>query len=179
MVNEINDYVMSKMPGDSVEYLSSDSISKTESVDSEMAELFSVEFLNTINCSRLPNHRILLKVGCMIMLLRNIDQASELCNGTRLIVTNMGKHIIEARMISGMNVGQKVFIPRMTMSPSDETKFPLSFDRRQFPISVYFEMTKKSGTVSPSLMSVSTYLLMYSATDNCMFLSLELQVERD
>ena len=95
-----------------------------------MAELFSIEFLNTINCSGLPNRRIVPKVGCMIMLLRNIDQASELYNGTRLIVTNMGKHIIEARMISRMNAGQKVFIPRMTTSPSDETKFHLSSDRR-------------------------------------------------
>ena len=59
MVNEINDYVMFKMPGDSVEYLSVGSISKTESLDSELAELFSVEFLNTINCSGLPNHKII------------------------------------------------------------------------------------------------------------------------
>lgn len=132
-------------------------ISKTESVDSEMVELFSAEFLNIINCSRLPNNRIVLKVGCMIMLLKNIDQASELCNGTRLIVTNLGKHIIEARMISGMNAGQKVFIPRMTMSPSDETKFPLSFDRRQFPISACFAMTinKSQGQ---SLSHVGLYL---------------------
>ena len=108
MVNEINDYVMSQMPGDSVEYLSADNISKTKSIDSEMTDLFTVEFLNTIKCSGLPNHRIVLKVGCMIMLLRNIDHASELCNGTRLIATNMGKHIIEARMISRKNVGRKV-----------------------------------------------------------------------
>ena len=39
MVNEINDYVMSQMPGDSMEYLSCDSISKTESVDSEILRM--------------------------------------------------------------------------------------------------------------------------------------------
>ena len=66
------------------------------------------------------------------------------------------------------------------MSPSDETKFPLSFDRRQFPISVCFAMTiNKSQGQSLSLMSVSTCLLLYSATDNCMLLSLELQVQRE
>ena len=88
------------MPGDFVEYLSADSISKTESMDSEIAELFTVEFLNAIKCSRVPNHRIVLKVGCMVMLLRNIVQAFELCNGTRLIVTDLGSISSRRMMMS-------------------------------------------------------------------------------
>ncbi|KAM0046532.1 putative DNA helicase Pif1 [Helianthus debilis subsp. tardiflorus] len=34
--------------------------------------------------SGLPNHRLVLKVGVPVMLLRNIDQQNGLCNGTRL-----------------------------------------------------------------------------------------------
>ena len=79
-------------------------------------------------------------------------------------------------MLSGFNAGRKVFIPRMTMSPSDETKFPLSFDRRQFPTPVCFAM-KINKSQGQSLSHVGLYL--YSATTNCMFLSQELQVERD
>ena len=82
------------MPGDYVEYLSVDSISKTESVDIELVELLLVEYLNVINCSGLPNHRIVLEFGCMLILLRNIDQGTELCNGTRLVVTNLGNRVI-------------------------------------------------------------------------------------
>ena len=77
----------------------------------------------------------------MVMLLRNIDQANELCNGTRLIVTTLGKHFIEAETISGMNPDTKVFRPRMLLSPSDNTKFPVPFERRQFPLSVCYAMT--------------------------------------
>ncbi|KAL8514774.1 hypothetical protein ACS0TY_013743 [Phlomoides rotata] len=49
------------------------------------------------------------------MLLRNIDQKSRLCNRTKLIVTKLGNRILEAEIISGRNIGSKVFIPRMTL----------------------------------------------------------------
>ncbi|XP_057248138.1 uncharacterized protein LOC130590152 [Beta vulgaris subsp. vulgaris] len=93
-------------------------------------EIYSTEFLNTIKCSGLPNHSIRLKVGAPVMLLRNIDQTSGLCNGTRLVVNHLGNRVIEATVISGSNVGAKVFIPRMTLTPSDSTKFPIRFQRQ-------------------------------------------------
>ena len=41
------------------------------------------EFLNTLT----PNPHVLkLKIGCPVILLRNIDPANGLCNGTRLII---------------------------------------------------------------------------------------------
>ena len=52
------------------------------------------------------------------MLLRNLDQTQGLCNGTRLIVTMLAKHVISAEIISGKNVGHNVYIMRMSMSPS-------------------------------------------------------------
>lgn len=52
------------------------------------------------------------------MLLRNLDQSEGLCNGTRLIVTQLANHVLEAKIISGKNIGNKVYIPRMSMSPS-------------------------------------------------------------
>ena len=52
------------------------------------------------------------------MLLRNLDQTQGLCNDTRLIVTKLAKHVIAADIISGKNIGQNVYIPRMSMSPS-------------------------------------------------------------
>ncbi|RDX79079.1 hypothetical protein CR513_40539, partial [Mucuna pruriens] len=42
-----------------------------------------------------------------IMLLRNINQPVGLCNDTKLIVTQMGGHVLEAKVISGSNIGQK------------------------------------------------------------------------
>lgn len=61
----------------------------------------TAEFFNTITTSRLSNHVLKLKVGVPIMLLRNLDQSVGLCNGTRMIVTKLGKYVIEAKVISG------------------------------------------------------------------------------
>ncbi|XP_022019928.1 ATP-dependent DNA helicase PIF1-like [Helianthus annuus] len=99
---------------------------------------------------------LVLKVGVHVMLLRNIDQQKGLCNGTRLKITFLGKRVIEAEVISGGNIGTRVFIPRLNMIPSDK-KIPFKFQRRQFPLSVCFAMTinKSQGQ---SLSKVGLYL---------------------
>ena len=75
-----------------------------------------------------------------IMLLRNLDQAEGLCNRTRLIVTRLANHVIEAKIITGKNIGNKVYIPRMSLSPL-HSPWPFKLVRRQFPIVVSFAMT--------------------------------------
>ena len=79
-------------------------------------------------------------MGAPVMLLRNIDQNLGLCNETRLIITKMGTYVLEAKILSGINAEQKVFIPRLSLTPSDN-KIPINFQRRQFPLSLSFAMT--------------------------------------
>ncbi|XP_050280553.1 uncharacterized protein LOC126721546 [Quercus robur] len=101
------------------EYLSSDSICKASSNVPDQDLLYTVEFLNTLRFPRLPNHKLTLKIGSPIMLLRNLNQNECLCNGTRLIITRLATWVIEAEIITGTNIGKRVFIPRITLSPSD------------------------------------------------------------
>ncbi|KAI9117189.1 hypothetical protein K1719_011355 [Acacia pycnantha] len=98
------------------------------------------EYLNAIKCSGIPHHKLILKVGVPIMLLRNIDQAAELCNGTRLQIKQLGKNVIEAKALNGTNIGEDILIYRMDMNPS-EAKLPFTMTRRQFPIIISFAMT--------------------------------------
>ncbi|XP_057740269.1 uncharacterized protein LOC130957430 [Arachis stenosperma] len=111
-------------------------------------DLYSPELLNSINCSILPPHKLILKVGVLMMLLRNIDQFSGLFNGTRLQVRKLGNHVIECEVLTGNNVGHVVLIPRMNMVPTTET-IPIKFQRRQFPIIVSFVMkiNKSQGRI--------------------------------
>ena len=74
------------------------------------------------------------------MLLRNIDQANGLCNGTRLQVIHLGKNVIAAKVITGTNIGDNILILIMNLTASD-SGLPLKFQRRQFPISLCFAMT--------------------------------------
>ena len=117
VVDQINQYVLKLIPGDEKEYLNYDKVDVDHNCEVSTT-ILSSEFLNTLGTYGLPNHKILLKVGVPIMLLRNINRAERLCNGTRLIITRLADHVIEGKCISGSNVGSKVYIARMSLSPS-------------------------------------------------------------
>ncbi|KAK7275882.1 hypothetical protein RIF29_17008 [Crotalaria pallida] len=155
-VEQINDLILSLIPGEEKEYLSSDTPCISDMDDDIHVEWFTTEFLNDIKISGLSNHKLVLKVGVPVMLLRNIDQANGICNGTRLIVTYLGKNVIGATVVTGRSSGTKVLIPRMSLIPTDSS-LPLKFERRQFPLVLCFAMTinKSQGQ---SLSHVGLYL---------------------
>ncbi|KAK2363418.1 ATP-dependent DNA helicase PIF1 [Trifolium repens] len=156
VVDEINMYILSLIPGESKEYYSCDSIDRSDVNDCEIFETLTPEFLNSLRTSGLPNHKITLKIGTPIMLMRNLDQSEGLCNGTRLIVTRLANHVIEAKIISGKGIGNIQYIPKMKMSPS-QAPWPFKLNRIQFPIIVSYAMTinKSQGQ---SLDNVGLYL---------------------
>ncbi|ONM00077.1 hypothetical protein ZEAMMB73_Zm00001d030046 [Zea mays] len=59
------------------------------------------EFLNTLTPNGLPPHVLKLKIGCPVILLRNIDPANGLCNGTRLVVRGFQRNSIDAEIVLG------------------------------------------------------------------------------
>ncbi|KAL7596801.1 hypothetical protein Lser_V15G30668 [Lactuca serriola] len=85
VVQEINDRLLNKFLGDEGEYFSSDNICEFEFVHDQFdSNLYSPDVLNGLKVSGLPNHKLVLKIGVPVMLLRNIDQKNGLCNDTRL-----------------------------------------------------------------------------------------------
>jgi ATP-dependent DNA helicase PIF1 len=155
-VEKVNDYIMSLLPGDEQEYLSCDTICKCDEDVGIDKRWITTEFLNDIKCSGLPNHILHFKIGVPVMLLRNIDISSGLCNGTRLIVTELGKNFIGATIVNGPHNGEIAFIPRMNLIPS-EANVSIVFQRRQFPLTICFAMTinKSQGQ---TLSKVGLYL---------------------
>ncbi|XP_013601568.1 PREDICTED: uncharacterized protein LOC106309027 [Brassica oleracea var. oleracea] len=158
VVEEVNNHIMDLLPGESKEYYSSDRICRSDTTTIRDNNV-SVEFLNSIKCSGLPNHVLKLKIGVPVMLLWNIDQNNGLCNGIRLQITKMGEHVLAARVITQIESGGSdnvVYIARTLLTPTD-VKFPFQFQRRQFPISPCFGMAinKSQGQ---SLSHVGIYL---------------------
>ncbi|XP_057426451.1 uncharacterized protein LOC130719870 [Lotus japonicus] len=74
------------------------------------------------------------------MLMRNIDVARGLCNGTRLIVDKLRPNLIYGKVMNGTNAGEMAYIPRMSITPSD-SGLHVKIQRRQFPVCVCFAMT--------------------------------------
>jgi len=111
MVDQINDYMLDLMPGEEKTYFSYDSPLTQNGNCDIVDDVHTSKFLNTINASGLPHHKIRLKIGVPIMLLRNIDLKLGLCNGTRLIITRMEKFILEGKVIFGSNIDEKFSYP--------------------------------------------------------------------
>ncbi|KAL4573439.1 hypothetical protein LXL04_020245 [Taraxacum kok-saghyz] len=139
-VDNINLHILTKMSGDMHEMLSSDNIcTSTENLE-EMQILYPTEFLNSLRFSGVPNHVVHLKIGAPIILLRNLNLQMGLCNGTRLVITQIGRRVIEAVIITGTHVGDTVIIGRVDMTPTDSC-WPFTLKRRQFLVKVCFAMT--------------------------------------
>ncbi|XP_028123456.1 uncharacterized protein LOC114320572 [Camellia sinensis] len=89
-VNAINTAALNIFPGNTYTYLAADKMSEDDEIDHPPGLLaFKVE----------------LKVGCPIMLLRNIAPKDGLCNGTRLMVSRCNTRIIEAQILTGEKCG--------------------------------------------------------------------------
>ena len=128
------------IPGEEKEHCSADSVDKSDELLSPAFGVLTTEFVNSLKTSGIPNHKLRIKVGTPIILLRNLDQADGLCNRTRLIVTRLGSSVVEVEIITGPNIGHRTYIPRMNLSPSD-SPWPFKLIRRQFPFMVSFAMT--------------------------------------
>lgn len=108
--------------------------------EGQHSALYPPEWLHTLQPSGMPPHRLRLKVGTPIMLLRNLNAAMGLANGTRLVVQRLSPNCIQASIATGQQQGTSIIIPRLRIQPSD-SRLPFTLSRRQFPIRTAFAMT--------------------------------------
>nr|GFA69144.1 hypothetical protein [Tanacetum cinerariifolium] len=88
-----------------------------------------------------------------LILLRNLDLANGLCNGTRLICKRFDPNVINAEIVIGQHAGVRVLLPRIPLAPSEEDMFPFKLKRTQFPVRLSFVMTinKAQGQTIPNV----------------------------
>ena len=134
-VDEINNLISESFPGKPFVLTSSDDVFNPDDL-----QRYNTEYLNTLNPSGLPVHRLFLKYGMPLMLMRNLNPKMGLCNGTRLIFEKMHKNLMECRIVGGEFCNRRVLIPRIALKPKDK-EFPFEWSRRQFPVRPAFSMT--------------------------------------
>ena len=122
----------------------------------EFNQEFQSEFINTLNLPGMPPHKLVLKKGMPVMLLRNLDPKNGHCNGVKYVIQNMQDHVIQVMSISGSSPGSKLFIPRITLI-STSGSLPFTMRRKQFPIKPAFAMTANKAQ-GQTLAKVGIYL---------------------
>ena len=101
---------------------------------------YPVEFLNSLTPCEMPPHRLRLKVGAIVMILRNLNLHEGLCNGTRLLIYSLHDNCIDAEVLTGKAKHTRVLIPRLQLAPSD-TDMPFVLSRCQYPLRLSYSMT--------------------------------------
>ena len=139
-VDDLNQEVLDSMPGNSLHIVSMDEAETDDNND----EIFQItpEYLQTINPNNFPPARLSLKVGCIVMLLRNLNPKAGLCNGTRLIIKEIGSYVLRVLVLKDDSDGieQIELIPRITLSTMED-EYPFVLKRTQFPVKLSFAMT--------------------------------------
>ena len=145
-VDMVNEFISKLIPGEKHLLYSADS------VEEELGHRYPVELLNTMDTSGMPPHQLTLKIGMIIMLLRNFDTTMGHCNGSRYILLNIRRHVLLAELITGIHTGTQLLIPRIPIRPS-ENRFHFTLTRKQFPVRPCFAMTvnKSQGQSSFSM----------------------------
>ncbi|XP_071687956.1 uncharacterized protein [Rutidosis leptorrhynchoides] len=118
--------------------------------------IYPKKYLNTLKYPGLPSHVLDLKVGVPTILLCNINVSAGLCNGTRMIITQLLSKSVEAETITGTRVGEKVFFPRMKLIHK-EPSLPFLLKRQQFLLKVLYAMTSNKSQ-GQSLNKIGFYL---------------------
>ncbi len=137
-VDDLNTAMLNAFPGQEQTFFSQDSVENDHPDEGEL--MYPAEYLNEINCSGLPLAKLRLKIGCPVMVLRNLYPADGVCNGTRGIVKRMSPRVVDIELISEEHRGKRIFIPRIIHTPS-QSQVPFKFERKQFPLKLCFAMT--------------------------------------
>ena len=89
-VDTLNDDIIERINCDMQNLYSTDTVSAEDN-----SAIYPPEFLNSLNISGLPPHKLRLKVGCTVMLLRNLDPSNHHCNGSRYIISEISTRVLK------------------------------------------------------------------------------------
>uniref|UniRef100_A0A915EKY7 ATP-dependent DNA helicase n=1 Tax=Ditylenchus dipsaci TaxID=166011 RepID=A0A915EKY7_9BILA len=137
--------MLNSLSGEEFEYLSTDEpFRQPNPMDIHLVDN-DVHTFNNHRTFQLPPHRLQLRVGAVVILMRNVNIQQGLCNGTRMIITRLGNDVIECKVMTESSAmrGQTYTLNRFKFEYHDTRTngSGLHFWRIQFPVMLAFTMT--------------------------------------
>ena len=158
-VDLINDYLMSQLPTEEFVLVSADT-----TVQPGDASVYPTELLNTLEPQGLPVHKLKLRPGAVLRLMRNLNPKDGLCNGTRMtFIKVVDKKLLHCTIKDKTHQkGERdVFIPRIQLPPKNIEQFGFEWTRRQFPVRAAFAQTVNASQ-GQTMKKVGVWLVDHS-----------------
>ncbi|KIH67425.1 hypothetical protein ANCDUO_02244 [Ancylostoma duodenale] len=89
------------------------SVDEAQYPKGDSGELYPTEYLDALKPTRMPPHELHLEKGAIVMLVRNIEVVRGLCNGMRLMLETIGRHVHGCRFLCGNRDIRLAITPRI------------------------------------------------------------------
>lgn len=137
-INKAIETILNKLPEPLVELLSQDFSLQQPEWDPAPG------LLHKLNPVGLPPHRLRIKVGSVVSLLRDLNTSSQLSKSQHLRVLRVEKERLECLVLDGQLEGTKALLTRVPFPAKYRNDVQYPFQRTQFPIRVATDFTPAS-----------------------------------
>ena len=134
VVDALNSKILARLQGDEIPLFS---VTRLCSDETRLTNLLSTEFLNSLKSPGVPEHELKLKLNCLCMVTRNISVQDRLMNNTKVIVREIGRHLITVETLTGH---RRFVLPRIVFRFT-LPRSGLTIERRQFPLRLCYAIT--------------------------------------
>jgi hypothetical protein len=136
-VDEWNRMVQARRPGEAVQLYSTDHIAETDDPDNRLAEMVPPAYLHTLNESNVPPHELVLKLGDVCILVRNLAKNDKLTNNQRVQILEINQHTLRVQLLVDNTIHT---IPRIHLL-FRTTAGSFQIRRTQFPLRLGYALS--------------------------------------
>jgi hypothetical protein len=129
-INRVVEAALDKLPGELVELLSQDISTRPSDWDPAQGLLYK---LNPVG---LPPHRLRIKVGCVVVCLKDLNTSSQLSKSQHVRILRVENERLECLTLDGQLAGTKTVITRVPFPAKYRNDDRFTFTRTQYPVRV-------------------------------------------
>lgn len=126
----LNDHCLDQIPGQAAFVNASDVTQGHRDLDA-----YPDDYIASLQVQGAPPAILQFKIGARYMIVKNYDHTRGVVNGTLCELLSHSRHIVEVRLLTGVQEGRIIVLPRCSFGVSSTNSgLPFDFTRVQFPL---------------------------------------------